>query len=198
MNIGAREFLFIMVLAAVPISAWYFVFQPRNNDIAEARAEIDAMQGTLIQLSELNQKVGDLGVAVNESEIRLTRFRENIPDADDVDEMLSELDQIGVRNKLNVKSIRTMKQVDVGGYSELPLSLNIQGDFAGIYRFIADVESLPRITRVSELELKRDLVKHGRNTDESQKAGMIEMKLTLVIYFEDEFMNEADAEGAEG
>ena len=193
MNMGRRELLFLLVLTAVPISAWFFVFQPRNADISEARAEIDAMQGTLTQLNELNRSVGDLGEAINVAEVRLARFRENIPDAEELDDLLSEIDAIGVRNQLDVKSIRTLKQVDVDGYSELPLKLLIEGDFVGIYQFLVDLESLSRITRVSELQIKRDLVASQAQgtTDEA-----VIMDLTLVIYFEDE--QAADAVTAMG
>ncbi|MCH2161153.1 MAG: hypothetical protein MK085_04685, partial [Phycisphaerales bacterium] len=82
MRIGAREILFLVVLASVPVASWFFVFEPRNRDISEARTEIEAMQAILGQLNEVNQRVGDLGEAVNASEVRLARFRENIPDAE--------------------------------------------------------------------------------------------------------------------
>ena len=183
MNMGKREMLFLLVLTAVPISAWFFVFQPRNADIREARAEINAMQGTLTQLNDLNRAVGDLGEAINVAEVRLARFRENIPDAEELDDLLSEIDAIGVRNQLDVKSIRTLKQVDVDGYSELPLNLIIEGHFAGIYQFLVDLESLSRITRVSDLQIKRDLV---ASQAEGAAEEAVVLDLTLVIYFEDD------------
>ena len=80
MRIGPRELLFLVVLSSVPVASWFFVFQPRNHDIAEARAEIVSMQMTLAQLNEVNQEVGDLGEAVSASEVRLARFRDNIPE----------------------------------------------------------------------------------------------------------------------
>lgn len=195
MRIGPRELLFLVVLASVPVASWFFVFEPRNRDIAEARAEIDSMQATLAQLNEVNQEVGDLGEAVSASEIRLASFRRNIPDAEEVDEMLAELDAIGVRNSLNVKSIRTLKQVDIDGYSELPLNLDVEGEFLGIYRFLSDIENLPRITRVSDLQISRDLVGGLSAIGEEPRPGLVDMTLTLVIYFEDREVALAGAEG---
>lgn len=182
MNMGKREILFLLVLAAIPLSAWLFVFQPRNEDIREARAEINAMQATLTQLNDLNRSVGDLGEAINAAEFRLSRFRENIPDAEEVDDLLSEIDEIGERNHLDLKSIRTLTQVDVDGYSELPLSLKIEGNFSGIYQFLADIEELSRITRIREFEIKRNLVDQDENTSVEE---IVSIDLVLVIYFED-------------
>ena len=109
--------------------------------------------------------------------------------------MLAELDAIGVRNDLNVKSIRTLKQVDIDGYSELPLNLVVEGEFLGIYRFLSDIENLPRITRVSDLEIRRDQVSGLSPVDEDGRAGLVDMTLVLVIYFEDREVAFANTEG---
>lgn len=181
MKMGRREHFLGAVLALVPLAAWLFVFQPRNADIRTVRAETDAMQATLSRLKELDNAVGDVGAAVEAAETQLLRFRENIPDAQDVDDLLRELAAIGVRHNLDVKSVRTLTQVDLEEFSELPISLRIEGQFTAAYGFLADLERLPRITRVREMELRRDLVKSSQ-LDASQ--GDINLDLTLVIYFE--------------
>ncbi len=188
MNMGKREIMFLLVLAMVPLAAWFFVYEPRNVDISEARAEINSMESTLTQLNELNRAVGDLGEAIGMAEISLARFRENIPDAEQVDDLLSEIDEIGVRNSLDVKSVRTLSQVDADGYSELPISLDIEGPFVGIYQFLADVENLPRITRVREFTISRDLISTLKKDDEPV-SDVVSLRLVLVIYYEDRAEN---------
>ena len=41
-NRGLRDLAFVAVLMAVPIASYFFVFAPRNDEIAKARAEISA------------------------------------------------------------------------------------------------------------------------------------------------------------
>ena len=184
MNMGKREIMFLLVLAMVPLAAWFFVFEPRNVDIDEARAEIYSMESTLTQLNELNRTVGDLGEAIGMAEISLAQFRENIPDAEQVDDLLSEIDDIGVRNSLDVKSVRTLSQIDTDGYSELPITLDIEGQFVGVYQFLADLENLPRITRVREFTISRDLISTLKKDDEPV-SDVVTLRLVLVVYFED-------------
>jgi type IV pilus assembly protein PilO len=183
MKLGIREIAFLLVLAAIPVAAWFFVFEPRNQDIEESRQEIAKMETTLVRLDQLTREVGDVREAISEAEVRLAEFRQNIPDADEVDDMLAEIHRIGERNSLSIASIRALKQTEDQGYAEIPLSMQIEGQFKGLYRFLIDLERLPRIIRVQNLELERNMVEsRGRKVDDEVVHGMIDASMTLVIY----------------
>ncbi len=185
MKLGIREIAFLLVLAAIPVAAWYFVFEPRNQDIEQSRQEISKMERTLLRLDQLTTEVGDVREAISEAEVRLADFRQNIPDADEVDDMLAEIHRIGERNALSIASIRALAQSEDQGYAEIPLSIEIEGEFKGIYRFLIDLERLPRIIRVQNLELERNMVEsRGRKVDDEVIHGLIDASMTLVIYCE--------------
>ena len=192
MKLGIREMIFLLVLAAIPVAAWFFVFEPRNQDIEQSRREIAQMESTLIRLDQLTDEVGDVRNAIDEAELRLADFRQNIPDANEVDDMLAEIHRIGERNALGISSIRALNRTETQGYAEIPLSLEIDGSFRGLYRFLIDLERLPRITRVRDLKLERNLVEsRGRVGDEDTPAGQIDASMTVVIYCEGELEGDA-------
>ena len=192
MKLGIREMIFLLVLAAIPVAAWFFVFEPRNQDIEQSRREIAQMETTLVRLDQLTDEVGDVRTAIDEAELRLADFRRNIPDANEVDDMLAEIHRIGERNALGISSIRALNRTETQGYAEIPLSLEIDGSFRGLYRFLIDLERLPRITRVRELKLERNLVEsRGRVGEEDAPAGQIDASMTVVIYCEGELEGDA-------
>ena len=192
MNLGTREMVFLLVLAAIPVAAWFFVFEPRNQDIEQSRREIAQMESTLVRLDQLTEEVGDVRTAIDEAELRLADFRRNIPDANEVDDMLAEIHRIGERNALGISSIRALNRSETQGYAEIPLSLEIDGSFRGIYRFLLDLERLPRITRVRDLKLERNLVEsRGRTGDDDTPPGQIDASMTVVIYCEGELEGDA-------
>ena len=49
------------------------------------------------------------------------------------------------QNRLATKTIRTMKSQRGSAYSELPIEMNLSGDFAGFYEFMLQLERLPRL-----------------------------------------------------
>ncbi|MAH66016.1 MAG: hypothetical protein CMJ27_06455 [Phycisphaerae bacterium] len=192
MKLGIREMIFLLVLAAIPVAAWFFVFEPRNQDIEQSRREIAQMESTLVRLDQLTLEVGDVRNAIDEAELRLADFRQNIPDANEVDDMLAEIHRIGERNALGISSIRALNRTETQGYAEIPLSLEIDGSFRGLYRFLIDLERLPRITRVRDLKLQRNLVEsRGRVDDEDTPPGQIDASMTVVIYCEGELEGDA-------
>ena len=44
MKFGVRELLFLFVLLAMPIASFVYVFKPRNDDIRQAKHEIEVKQ----------------------------------------------------------------------------------------------------------------------------------------------------------
>ena len=63
--------------------------------------------------------------------------------------------------------------------------MEIRGDFPGIYRFLVDLERLPRIVRVQSLQLERHLTK-GRRGEEDRPQGDLDAMVTVLVYCEGE------------
>ena len=61
MRFGVRELVFVLLLLGMPVAAFFFVFQPRNQQIAEARDEIVKKQSKLQQLEAATSAMSDLG-----------------------------------------------------------------------------------------------------------------------------------------
>lgn len=181
MKLGIREYAFLAVLTAVPLASWFFVFQPRNEDIRHARMEISSMETTLARLDVLTGAVGDVRSRIDEAESRLSDFGRIIPNAEEVEDLLAELNRIGERHQLSIESIRALKQSETQGYIEIPHRLKISGDFEGIYRFLTELERLPRLVRIQSLEVDRNLVAAGRN-DAERPYGTLDASLVMVVY----------------
>ena len=75
---------------------------------------------------------------------------------------------------LRTQTVKTPKSQKLAGYSEQTLELNLAGDFPGFYEFLLQLEKLPRLTRVSKMNL----------TKITDKDGEMQASLTMSIYFE--------------
>ena len=61
MRFGVREVIFLVLLLAMPIAAYMFVFKPRNIQIAEARQQINQKKSKLDRLAAATKNINDLG-----------------------------------------------------------------------------------------------------------------------------------------
>jgi type IV pilus assembly protein PilO len=191
---GMRDLAFVAVLIAVPIASYFFVFKPRNEEIAKARAEISAKNVRLDNLRRLTSRIGDLGREIVEREEELERLNQKLPDREGVDRILEQVTQLAQKSNLAVRSVKGEKVAPAGMAMELPLKTTIEGSFDGFYQFLLDVEALPRITRVHQMKISK-LGLGPRDEPNQMVGGSMRAEFTLSIYFNDSAPGSAKATG---
>lgn len=186
MRFGLRELIFIVVLLAVPVASYMFVFKPRNAEISRARSEITVKQTRLDQLAEVASKIDDIGLAIEAGRESIEKIEAKLPSEQDVEGILEQVWQIAKRNRMDVRSVKSEKAVPAAMYMELPLRVVMEGQFDGFYQFLLELENLPRITRVHQMELVRpDPFKSTPQRDqEPLPPGWMQAEFLLSIYFE--------------
>lgn len=180
MRFGLRELVFLGLLLAVPVASWFVVFQPRHRQIEHVRREVEAKQGTLRQLARVAARIEDLRAEIESGREALERLERRIPGRDGVDAVLEQITQIAMAQRLVVRSVKGDRPLAAPLYMELPLKMTIEGDFEGLYRFLAELESLERITRVHHLKVVRSIA--GRGAPEN--LGGLKAELSISIFFD--------------
>ena len=183
MRFGMREALFLLLLAAIPVAAWWFVFRPRNLQIAQASEQIQAKRLKLQALNRATATIDGLKADIEEYNKAIEFFRGKLPSEKEKDQVLREVWGLAQACNLTAKSVRTEKRsgsvtlTEAGGpYAEQPVSLELDGDFnAGLYSFLLALEKRPRITRVHQLQVEK-----LKSADE----GQVHATLVMSIFFE--------------
>lgn len=182
MRFGFREAIFLLVLLAVPVVAYFYLFRPENAEIATALEEIEVKQVRLETLEKITSRIDDLGLAIEEGRESIGRLDAKLPSEQDVEGILEQVWQIARSSHLTVKKVKSEKPVPAALYRELPLAMVVEGQFDGFYQFLLELESLPRITRVHEMKLERAANRGGPASAELP-PGAMRASFTLSIYF---------------
>lgn len=175
MRFGIRETIFLLILLCVPVAAYFFVFQPRTDQINAAREEINRKQAKLKQLEAATVNMVDLGEEIDRLSYAIEVFEAKLPAQREVEVVLKDVWELAAANGLTPKSVRTDKIISASNYAELPLRMSITGDFDGFYSFLLEMEKLERITQMPKMKLKR-----LPNADE----GAMQADIILSIFFE--------------
>ncbi len=177
MKFGFREILFILLLLAVPVGAYLFVFEPRNRQIDEVREEIKRKQAKLEELESATRKIPDLGEEIDRLTDAIEIIEQKLPDERKVDEVLKQVWEMAARQRLTPRSVRTDKPLPGNQYSELPIQMEIVGDFDGFYSFLLELEKLPRITQLPKMKLTKFAEKDA-------VQGQMRAEVVLSVFFE--------------
>ncbi|QQE12006.1 type 4a pilus biogenesis protein PilO [Planctomycetota bacterium] len=174
MRFGTRELIFIVLLIAMPVASYMFVFKPRSERVEEARAEILKKQAKLNLLEEATRNTDSINDEIEKLTNAIDLFEQKLPAQQEVEVILSEVWNLADKHNLVQKSFRTEKIVGKAHYAEVPIKMVILGDFDGFYNFLIELEKLPRITQLPEVKLEK-----VENEDGQMKADLV-----LNIYFE--------------
>jgi len=174
MNFGFRELMFFVVLIAMPISSYWFVFRPQNDEIVQAKKEIDHKEQMLEKLQTATARNEDLQRANQEIAVGIETIESRLPSDKEIEVVLGEVADMARESDLELPKVRTRRPVPSSSYMEQPLEMTIRGDFEDFYSFLLKVEEMDRITRMPNLKVKKlDKV-----------DGTMEASFTLAIYFE--------------
>ena len=183
MRFGLRELIFLVVLLVVPVASYMYVFKPRNDQITEATAEVEQKQTRLAKLKEVEKRIDDIGLAIEETKEAIELINDRIPPEKQVDEIVANIWQLATQNGLTSKSVKAEKPQPATLYMELPYKVVMEGQFDGFYQFLLDLERLDRITRVHKMELSRTDSRAGPK-GQSVDPGSMKAEFILSIYYQ--------------
>jgi type IV pilus assembly protein PilO len=180
MKPGPREIAFALLLTAIPLGAWHFLFRPQNRQDAELRAQIEQKQERLRAVNQATAVIGDLQKEIASLSGAIEFFQSKLPSDMEIDQVLQELWKIAETNQLTTKSVRTLPRTPenllTGGtqHAEQPISMQLEGDFNGFYGFLQALENQPRIMRIRNLTLGKS----------AKGEGGVVANLVMSIFFE--------------
>ncbi|MHC4476846.1 MAG: type IV pilus inner membrane component PilO [Planctomycetota bacterium] len=171
---GARKVVFFVLLVGVACIAYQFMIKPANKHLAEQKSELE---GKLAKLGEFEQ-ASSAAEGMNKQLEQLTEavefFESKLPPTSEIDKVLRDVTVISEKQGLKPKTIRTLKGKDNSGYVEQPIRMELVGNFKSFYSFLLELEKLPRIMKIRELEVE----KH------KQQEGQITADFTVSIFFQ--------------
>ncbi len=175
MNANLRKILFLGVLLAIVIASYFLYFAPANKRIAVARQEIDHKHAMLEKLRLATSKTDDLQQANQEIRQSIEEIQSRLPSGKEMPDVLRQVTTLAAKTGLEVpKFVASDKPIQTGLAMEQQMDVEIKGDFDGFYQFLLEVERLPRISRIPELEISRS----------DKIDGEMKAKLKLSIYYE--------------
>ncbi|MGH7291569.1 MAG: type 4a pilus biogenesis protein PilO [Myxococcota bacterium] len=169
------------MLLALPVCSYFVVFRPVNTKIAQGKKEIEHKHALLSKLREATAQTADLQRANDQIRESIDSLQAKLPSSKEMDNVLRQVSGIAAKNGLKIPTFKKNdKTAPAGMAMEQPLDIEITGDFDGFYKFLLDIEQLPRITRFTDLEIVRSDKSGAQNTAD----GDMKSKFVLSVYYE--------------
>lgn len=173
MRLGTRELIFVMLLLALPVLAWWFYFSPRKKDMAAISARIASRQRELSMLDRAGPHLKHLHAEIKKLNAAIAFFERKLPDRVEMARMLQRIYKNERHNNLNIVSQHYLKTKKSAGFTEQPIEMSLRGGFRGFYQFLRALEHMPRVTRIDTLAIRRSAANNK----------LIDANFTLSVFF---------------
>ncbi|MGE5610205.1 MAG: type 4a pilus biogenesis protein PilO [Bacillota bacterium] len=174
MKFGIGQLLFVLLMLGLLGASYYFVFTPAAQKRTAKQAETTLRKKELADLHQSIAGIGDVEKKTADLEKAITFFESKLPQEKEIDTIIKAVWQEADRNALQMRTIKTMKTERSAGYCEQPIQMTLAGDFKGYYAFLLKLETMARITRLSQMKLEKI----------TSKDGEMQAQMTLSIFFE--------------
>ena len=101
-----------------------------------------------------------------------------LPEGTDVESLLVDVSQTALANGLEIKKFKPSNEEKKGFYAELPIALEVSGNYHDLASFISGVAALPRIVTMHNLKLDLKKQQQGK----SKPSGKLQMTATAKTY----------------
>ncbi len=175
MQFGPRTLVFVLLLLAMPVAAWYYMFKPFDVHLAEIQQHTRDKSQMLDDLKKTTAQNRNMAADIDKLRKAIGFLEGKLPAEKEMDKVLKEVWQLAVKSGLNTKSVHSLKVEQGPNYSEQPIRMVITGPMKdGFYKFLSDVERLPRLTKIKEMKIEAD----------EKVPGQVTVDMVLTIYFE--------------
>lgn len=162
----------LVVCALIVAISWFVINQDQSDELtgligketqlreeyktkARQAANLDAYKDQIVELESL-----------------LDAQLRQLPNSNEVANLLDDISFIAQDNGLNLLSIKWEPEVQQEIYTELPMSINVTGTYEQLGSFSADTAALPRIVTIDKFSLQQVESKDSnKNKDKTVKTG---------------------------
>lgn len=171
---GIMKFAVVIILLGVIfVAGWYAVIQEKNEQYESAIATVESLKKEYKEKAKQAVNLPAYREQIAELETLLEAQLRQLPNSNEVANLLDDISFIAQDNGLNLISIKWEPEVQQDIYTELPMSIFVTGTYEQLGSFSADMAALPRIVTIDNFTLNH--VKAEKPTAETMN--ILEMKL---------------------
>jgi len=146
---------FVIVFVATLGLGYYFVISDQLVTLGAAEKEETKLRYEYENKFRLAYNLEAYQQQMIEMEVQLAQMLKKLPATHETPGLLDDITFIATSAGLKIKSIRWGNEIEQEFYTELPLFIDVSGEYHQFGKFVSDVANLPRIVSLHEFTIKK-------------------------------------------
>lgn len=154
------------------VGFYLLLYHPTQQRLQSLDQQLESLKRDLAANQTRARNLPFVAIEVENLRHRLEKFDKRLPRSQELGQFIGEINQLSQNAALRKLTVQPAAPKRNELYSEMPISLNFEGDFINVFNFLRQTEEMQRLTRVRSLGIRcRD-----------SKLGTVEVQLSLSIY----------------
>ena len=154
----------LMAMAVFLLSFFYyfFVYQGQQETLAGLEREFRKVEDELQEKQEIASNLSKFKKKVEFLQQKLEEKKKNLPDDANIDQLLKTLNELSEKSDIRILNFVPMAETMQNFYAEIPVNLQIEGNYHEISTFLDKVSKEDRIINLSDISLATPTVRSGK------------------------------------
>ncbi|MDD2319567.1 MAG: type 4a pilus biogenesis protein PilO [Geobacteraceae bacterium] len=155
--------LLIVLLLAVGAALFFFLIQPKYNELKKLEGKLTGLQEEVQKNRILAAKLPILEKEYQQLKIELAAALTELPNQKEIPALLTSVTDEGKKAGLDFLVFRPLGEQPKEFYAAVPVDIAVSGTFSSVGNFFAAVGNLPRIMNISDVKFS-DIKSSGTQT----------------------------------
>jgi len=141
-------------LGVLLVIGYFFLFyQEKNQQLKDLRAQELELQRKLSEVRSVAANISAFESEIADLEIKLKTALRQLPNEKELEVLLTDISNLGKTAGVEIKSFKRNDEVIHDFYAEVPIQIELEGEFHDIAQFFDLMSKLPRIVNMGALTI---------------------------------------------
>jgi type IV pilus assembly protein PilO len=141
------------IVLLLTAGTYFLVISDLEVTLEQLKSEQESKDRTLAEKQLIADNLNDKRKEMDALEQKLQEALTQLPEKKDIEELLSQLSDVGKKSGLEIARVTPSSEASEGFYSRIPISMSVSGNYNEIAMFLQEIANLRRIVNVSDLKL---------------------------------------------
>jgi type IV pilus assembly protein PilO len=148
-----RYLIYCGTISAIVIAFVYFFYMPKQTEISNLNKEKKKVAGELAKAKIDANQLKTYEKKMEEAKVQFEIVKNTLPEKKDIPSLLTGISQAGRDSGLEFTLFKPNNEVKKQFYAEIPVSIQLTGQYHNIAVFFDKVAKLPRIVNIRDIKL---------------------------------------------
>jgi type IV pilus assembly protein PilO len=154
----------LLLCAAVWGLGYYFIIKDMQTELAALEEKEEQLKTSFERKQSKAVNLEAYKLQLEEMQVMFASMLEQLPRKSEVPDLLVDITRTGLINGLEFELFKPEGERPVDFYAELPISMQVTGNYHQFGQFISGVAALPRIVTIHDLTLSSPKEGTGKMT----------------------------------